>query len=480
MNAQHIVYYLSSKVFAAVLNLLAVAVFARLSGPSGYGEYLVAFAWAYIVYGFSIQWLRFSFFARYRDEDASTQVATFTRSLVGLIGIIIGLGLLLCLTGLVAVHTVAAVVCLVIGLSVYDSAHEIGRTRLRAGAVASVVILRAVLVLGFGTLALTVFKSPTALALAVALAHLGAITPLLGEIRPHLHAPWSKGHAREFIDYGWPLVVSFGVTSLGQNVDRLMLAHWWGAASVGPYGAVNDLIKQCFVVVSEAIAGAYITTAKSDLREGNDAKAQDVLNHAFRAYTAVAAFGAAFIMRFEHPVIDTLLGPAFREPTEVLVPLFVLASVFMIFRSFYFGQVIFFGGSSKVELLASGAMVATAAVIGLMLVPSSGAQGAAIALTLGQIVSCAVYIAAGTRIYQMPVPWRDAAAICGLALAGYGATALVGQFITSPWLQVPVDVAILAAAFAEAAQRFNVLGLNSLPVKNMLKNFVRFPLKYGS
>lgn len=480
MNHHHILYYLSSKVLAAVLNLFAVAVFARLSGPAGYGEYLVAFAWAYIVYGFSIQWLRFSFFARYRSDNASGQIATFAYSLLALAGAIALLGALTWALGLAPFHTIAAVVALVIALATYDSVHEIGRTRLRAGAVASVVILRAVLMLVLGAGALLMFKSPTALALAVAAAHLGAIAPLVGEVWPHLRTPWSRAAAQEFLDYGWPLVLAFGVSSLGQNLDRLMLAAWSGAAIVGPYGAVNDLIKQCFVVVSEAIAGAYITTAKSAALEGDDQRARDVLNHAFRAYTAVAVFGAAFIMRFERPVIDTLLGPAFREPTEALVPIFVLASVFMIFRSFYFGQVIFFTGSSKVELLASGAMVATAGLAALALVPGSGALGAGIALMLGQIVSCGVYIAAGMTIFPMPVPWRDSAVIAALALAAYTLTALVDRSITSAWIGIPLNTAILLVAFAEAANRFNILGLNSLPVKDWLRNLPKLTARTGN
>ena len=42
---------------AAALNLTSVALFTRLAGPAGYGEYLIAFSWAYVVYGWSTQWL---------------------------------------------------------------------------------------------------------------------------------------------------------------------------------------------------------------------------------------------------------------------------------------------------------------------------------------------------------------------------------------------------------------------------------------
>ena len=174
------------------------------------------------------------------------------------------------------------------------------------------------------------------------------------------------------------------------------------------------------------------------------------------------------------------LGSAFREPTKDLVPLFVLASIFMIFRSFYFGQVIFFGGSSTVELFASGAMVATAGLFALLLVPTRGAHGAAIALMLGQIASCAVYIAAGNSIYKMPVPWRDATAISGLALAGYVGATLVERMTASPWIFVPLETSLLLSAFAAAALRYNVLGLKNLPVKNMLRNLAQFPVKHGN
>ena len=148
MNTQHILYYLTSKVFAAVLNLLAVAVFARLSGPSGYGEYLVAFAWAYNVYGFSIQWLRFSFFARYRTEDASDQIATFAYSLLVLAAIIAALGALIGITHLAAFRTVASVIALVVSLAVYFFAT---RRNLLAGVLSSAATMYLLLLLAAKT-----------------------------------------------------------------------------------------------------------------------------------------------------------------------------------------------------------------------------------------------------------------------------------------------------------------------------------------
>lgn len=465
MIERHVSFYMGSRIFAAAVNLASVAVFARLAGPERYGEYLVAFAWAYVVHGFAVQWIRFSFFALYDPDRVNEQISTTIAMLVvSLLLIVLGATALVA-TGAVSVSIITAAGCLAVALGIYDSAHEIGRTRLLAGSVAATVISRAVLTLAFGVIALKLYHSMLALAVAVALAHLMATLPLLRHILPHLDSAQSLKQARAYVDYGWPLSLSFGVTSLGQNADRLLLEHWAGALAVGPYGAVSDLIRQSMVVVSEAIAGAYIAIAKSAAASGDDARAREVLSHAFRAYTAVAAFGSAFILRFERLIIDTLLGESFRAPVESLVPFFVVTSVLIIFRSFYFGQVIFFARTSRPDLTASIVLVVVVAVLSWLLIPRHGAMGAVIAALTGQIVSMGVYYFASRHLYAMPIPWRDVAGICGLALAAYGVTGLTAFSGTPAWAQVLLNGSLLVASFMLAARIYNLLELNHIMAK---------------
>ncbi len=462
MIERHVVYYLGSKVIAATLNLAAVAIFARLAGPAGYGEYLVAFAWAYIVYGFSVQWVRFAFFAAYRVEDGPAQITTYVHAIMAALLSVGVAALVTWALGWLPGHTVAAVSSLVFALAIYDGAHEIGRTRLKAEAVAAAVVLRAVLMLAFGVAALKMYGGATALALGVTLAHLLAIAPLIKDVVPHMAGKLSPDTARGFLRYGWPLIVAFGVNSMGQNADRLLLANLAGVAVVGPYGAVNDLIKQCMVVLSEAIAGAYVAIAKRAAAVGDDARAHEVLEHAFRAYTAIAAFGSAFILRYEREAIDALLGQNFREPTEALVPIFVAAAVLMVYRSFYFGQVIFFVQSAMLELAASLSMVLVVGLLAWLLVPKYMAYGAALALLGGQLVACLIYFTAGKKLYVMPVPWKDFLGIVCAAAAGYGLTMLVHRTNLSLAATIPIDFVILTSAFLIAARRWNLFSLNQL------------------
>lgn len=462
MIERHVVYYLGSKVIAATLNLAAVAIFARLAGPAGYGEYLVAFAWAYIVYGFSVQWVRFAFFASYTTAEGPAQITTYLHAILAALSVVALSALATWAFGLLATPTLVAVVCLVFALALYDGAHEIGRTRLKAEAVAAAVVLRAVLMLVFGVAALKLVGGATALAVGVTLAHILAIAPLIRDVVPHMSGKLSPDTARGFLRYGWPLIVAFGVNSMGQNADRLLLANLAGVAVVGPYGAVNDLIKQCMVVLSEAIAGAYVAIAKRAAAVGDDARAHEVLEHAFRAYTAIAAFGCAFILRFEQVAIDTLLGRSFREPTENLVPLFLAASVLMVYRSFYFGQVIFFVQSAMLELAASLSMVVVVGVLAWLLVPTYMATGAAWALLGGQLIACLIYFTAGKRLYVMPVPGKDFLGISAAAAIGYGLTMLVHRTSLSLAATIPLDFLILTVAFLAAAWRWNLFSLNQL------------------
>jgi hypothetical protein len=70
MINHHVVYYMGSKLIAALLNLGTMVVSVRLGGAETYGAYVVMLAWGYILYSFTLQWLRFAFFA----TRATTQI----------------------------------------------------------------------------------------------------------------------------------------------------------------------------------------------------------------------------------------------------------------------------------------------------------------------------------------------------------------------------------------------------------------------
>lgn len=457
MLGKHLVFYLGSKVTAAGLNLAAVAVFARLAGPAIYGEYLVAFAWAYVVYGCAAQWLRFAFFAGYRGDTASEQISAYLKSLAVILALIslvaLGVGWL----GILSSRELVSVMALVVSIAIYDGVTEIGRTRLLAEKVAQTVILRAIAVLALGALALEIQDSAPALAIGVALGHVIATAPLVGDVIPLSRAPYSVSAARGFLTYGWPLIAASGVTALGQNLDRLMLAAFANVGAVGAYGATSDLIKQSMFVLSEAILGAYIPIAKKAYLDGDLVGMRDALKGAFLAYTAIVAFGAAFIGRLGLPIINVLLGHNYGDQTAILIPFFVAASGFLIFRSFYFGQVIYFIQSSMRELITALATIAVVAGVAWTLVPSLQAVGAGMALLAGHATACILLAVLGWRRFPLPIPVARPLGVCAFAGLGYAAASLIALVPLGPALGFAAESIVLGASFIAAAVTFDLL-----------------------
>ncbi len=254
------------------------------------------------------------------------------------------------------------------------------------------MLTRAVLMLVLGGAVLKATGDPVDLAVAIAAANaLGAI-PALIVVGPLMRGRGSRAEAMRLLGYGWPLVLSFATAALAQSLDRLIIAQTVGPAGLGAYGAIADFLRQSFIVFGEALALSLISIAKRDARIGGMAAASPVLCDAARAMTAIAAFGAVFFLCFDELVVTILLGPGYRAEARSLAPVLVLASILMMFRSYYFGQVIYFTKTSRLEAGAAFATLVTVAAISLLLIPRLGAMGAALAFAGGQAAACLVLI----------------------------------------------------------------------------------------
>jgi O-antigen/teichoic acid export membrane protein len=460
MIARHSLIYFSSRGFAAALNMASVAVFTRLAPAETYGTYLYVMSWALVLYGATCQWPRFAFFALYDEARAPAQVGTMVRLLAGMLvlaGLIAGLAAFL---DLISPAAAWAIALLTAGTTLFEGTIEIARTRLRAGIVAASVLTRAVLMLLLGSLALHLTGDPLDLAIAVAAANAFGALPSLAVAGQDLRSGGSRAEAMRLFAYGWPLVLSFGTAALAQSLDRLIIAQTVGTAGLGAYGAIADFLRQSFIVFGEALALSLVSIAKREARAGGMEAANGVLRDAIRAMTTIAAFGAVFFLSFDEIVVTILLGPGYREEARHLAPVLVLASILMMFRAYYFGQVIYFTQTSHLEAAAAFATLVVVAILSLLLIPALGPMGAALAFTGGQASACLVLIVGAHRAgTAMPVPLGDlggivaAAAAAGLVIAGIGM--LPGGSLAPHQV---LRLSLLVAAFLAVAWRIDMLG----------------------
>jgi O-antigen/teichoic acid export membrane protein len=449
--------YLGSRAVSAAGNLVAVMIFTRLAGPAEYGHYVLIYAWSLIVYGFGAQWMRFAYFGVYHQQ----RFGEYVGSLLGLLGCGIAL-VAIALAALGAFgffewNFLLAVFALVCGITVYEAAFEVARTILDARAAALSMVLRTVLTVSFGSLNLWYGGGARGLALAIALAHVLAALPALASFSAFRLSPGSRAASLHILQYGWPLFLSFGINAVGQSIDRLLLAHYLGAAALGPYGVIADVMRQTFTVFGEVIVLSLVTLAKQQANDGNHAAADSILQKAFNACLAAASFGAAFFIVFGDVALRALLNPAFVAPAHALIPIFAVAFAFITMRNFYFAQVIYFTRASYLELVVSVLFLIASTLLSLLLVPTYGASGAACALMTASIMSCVAFVALGRRWYRLPIDGGGLAVIPALALLFVVGAKMTGGVLPGRLVPLTVDGVIFALFGFFAVHRFGVL-----------------------
>jgi O-antigen/teichoic acid export membrane protein len=450
--------YLCARALSAAGNLLAVAIFSRMAGPAEYGHYILIFAWSLIVYGFGAQWMRFAYFGVYHPERFGEYVASLARLLgIGLAIVAVVLAALGAF-GLFEPSFLAAVFGLVFGITVYEAAFEVARTLLNVRGAALAMILRTVLTVAFGSASLYLGGGARGLAIGIAIAHVIAAAPALATFSSVRLSHSSRAASLHIVSYGWPLLLSFGVTAVGQSIDRLLLAHYLGLATLGPYGVVADVLRQSFTVLGEVIILSLVTVAKTQANRGDSAAANKTLQKAFNACLAAATFGAAFFIVFGRVVLQAVLQPEFIAPARDLIPILAVAFAFMTMRNFYFAQVIYFTRASYLELVVSLLFLLASAVLSLLLVPAYGPEGAAIALMVACIIGCLAFMALGRGWYKMPIDLTALGVMPSLALLFVFGAQATASLVPAPSLALGLNAALFALLGAFAVRHFDLLG----------------------
>ncbi|WP_152664684.1 polysaccharide biosynthesis protein [Devosia geojensis] len=386
--------------------MLALVLFTRLAAPAVFGDYLIGFACAFVVYAIAVQWLLQAFFARHAPADAA-RAASAALVAGGALVAVAGAGLALAAaTGLLSAAMAAGCIGLVIGLSVFFAMVEIGRTRLLATAVGLASVLRAALVLALGAPVLALTQSAPALLGAVALAHVLAALPVAARLRATL---WADGFPRPrradiagLARYGWPLVLSLGAAALALNLDRMLIGFFHGPEPVAAYGAVADFIKQSFVLVGEAVAAAYVSAAKAAHGRADAGGTRRALERALVVLSLACVLGAAFFLTLGDTLFALLFAPGYGDAAREVLPLLLAGTVCLVLRAYYFGQVIYFSRTAWADVVSSAAMLAATGLSGLLLVPPWGAAGAALAFAAGQAAGLLVFVLADPGGRLMP------------------------------------------------------------------------------
>jgi O-antigen/teichoic acid export membrane protein len=424
--------YLPAQVLGPVFALIAMVAWTHVLPPAEMGAFALLTAAQELISLATLSW--FSLYTtRYYNSQADTAArATYLNSEMAVlfVSVLVSIAGVLAMPLFVEMTWTPALFVLVIIYTIGRnlSAHFSDRARTEQDAVSytALQVLWPMLGLPFGWIAVKMFGASAAMVL---LGYTLAQTIGLMIAASRLSFGWqpmafSKDVLRAAVKYGLPLMVGGSLVWLANNGVRFVVDFFRGTEAVGlvTVGWGLGIRAAGFAGMMVAVAGFPLALRR--MRDDGMAAGEAQLVRNGILLLATLAPATAGLWAISQPVIELTIAPEYRELTQAVLPLALLAGAFRNYRQ-HFAQHIFLLHERPLVPVyndifdAGGVMIG--AVIGLMY---GGLVGAVAGAMVGAFIGLMATIYPGWRDYKFGVPLSDLARIGGATLVMVAAVRL--------------------------------------------------------
>jgi len=271
---------------------------------------------------------------------------------------------------------------------------------------------------------------------------------LVGYRREQLGLEFDRGLLREMNRFGTPLIPTALFLWVTNFSDRLFLVKLADTDEVGLY-SVGVRIASAMVLLLTAFRLAWPAFAYSIDDEGEAKRTYAYVLTYLVALTTWVATGLALL---SPSIVDWIAAPAFAESSRVVGPLAFSTVAF----AAYIVVAIGVGRAKRTQFnwVVTGAAAAVNIALNLLLIPSYGMMGAAIATVAAYSTMFVGMVWWSQRIYPVPYQWRRVmtAAAAGLALVAIGKLTDAGLAVALP-LALVYPLVLLPLGFYLPAER---------------------------
>lgn len=182
------------------------------------------------------------------------------------------------------------------------------------------------------------------------------------------------------VRYGAPYIITLGVTTLFQAIDKLSLNHFCSYSEVGVYSSAMSLVH-IFGIIQTTFTALWMPMAVEHFTSSPDDK--EFFRKGNRMITAAMMFCGISLILFKD-LFAVLLGSKYREAAYIL-PFLIFDPIMYTVSETTVGGLVFMKRSELQVFTALGACIIN--IIGnIILVPMLGCRGAAISTGLSYIV----------------------------------------------------------------------------------------------
>ena len=403
--------YLAGRLFPAVLQLAALALFSRLLTPSEYGRYAMIVAAAAIANGFIFQWSSLGVFrflpAAGSREPVSISTAYRVLAALAVLCVAVSAATLVILNNAQRLVVVAGLLVL-LTQATYELTQQIFVAREQPFRFGLVAVTRALVAIGVGTALLLLGWREWGVLIGVAAGFL--LPAALGGwhgIRLSASTAGDPGRVRDYWRYGFPISLSIGVLLLAHSGDRLIIGFLADSASAGVYSVAYDLGAQSVTMIMMVVnMAAYPMVIRILDQIGADAARRQLRRNGI-VLMAVGLWIAVCLTALAADMSTLLLGAPFRSQAALIIVPVSVASLLNGIRAFYFDTAFQLARRTGNQIWIATSVAVTGTVLNVVLVPAFGAYGAAWAALAASISGLVTSRVLGIKIFPIPVPWGD-------------------------------------------------------------------------
>ena len=260
--------------------------------------------------------------------------------------------------------------------------------------------------------------------------------------------------ARSVLSFGLPIAGSMLAASTAFNGTRWLIQQLDSLQALGFFTAAYLLAQSNLSLIGEGVASAGYSLAVRALEKGDQKAARDQLRANCSLLLALLAPASLGLALTAHGLAATFLGAQYVTPVTRIVPWVAIGAGLFSFRANYFDHAFQLGRRPYLQIWVSVAAALIAIGVSVWLIPHFGPVGAAIALIVAMILSCALALILSRYAFPLPFPWDQALRVAGACAAMTIAVIAVPATLPASFV---VQVVLGAIVYALAGLTLNVL-----------------------
>jgi glycosyltransferase involved in cell wall biosynthesis/O-antigen/teichoic acid export membrane protein len=226
--------------------------------------------------------------------------------------------------------------------------------------------------------------------------------------------------ARVVFWFAFPMVVLAVLAQVSGSLDKVLLKAYYDAAALGFYTAAFAVGRNGFDVIAAAFNIETFVSLSSMFNAGQRKQAGRLLSRQMAYILAIALPAAGTLMASRELIARVLFPPAYLDTFVIAIPWIALGAIALNIKNFVYDNILHMHLRNLRQIPSPLTGAAISAVVGLVMLPSDPASGAALMFASGSIAATIVSIALTRPLMRIRIPLPAIVVSAGIGLGVWG------------------------------------------------------------